>query len=318
MVPGGYENLGITYSAGTFTVCAADLSALSATNPGVVYLPSQVTPGTVIRHLITANQTFIDDAGASTILNNLFGYVTSVAIVTDVPFFIYCNVTTTDTTPIFGLCRVPGKKYGAATANIGMPSTANADVQTSMFMFSDVTAASYNLSPCVMVGSIRMRMSASDDWTVQALTRWDGIGQFQESTQFSTPTGQFGANASTITIANAGTAPVFTTTSTLYTVTPDGFVTYLLVLNGDAGTDGSGAVSGLVTIPFKVKSSVSYTIACALIRAAAGNYIANGVEIVTNQNYIQFWDGATVPLTWGAFTNGARYISCSLTYKIDY
>ena len=61
-----------------------------------------------------------------------------------------------------------------------------------------------------------MQMSASDDWTVQAISNGDltgpdeGIGKYFVGHPFSVPTGQFGADSGTLTIPNGGTAPVFT------------------------------------------------------------------------------------------------------------
>ena len=66
-------NLGITYSGSTFSVTSANGSALSAGNPGTVIINSGATAGLVSAISVTANQTFIDDTGASTIVGNTFG-----------------------------------------------------------------------------------------------------------------------------------------------------------------------------------------------------------------------------------------------------
>ena len=85
----GFANLGITLSAGTFSITAANGSALSSTNRGYISLRSTLTPGTIVTIPVTANQTFIDDSGASTIIGNLFGLPTGVAYQEDIPFAIY-------------------------------------------------------------------------------------------------------------------------------------------------------------------------------------------------------------------------------------
>ena len=120
--PTGVDNLGIAYSSGTFTVLSNDGTNLSASNPAYVTMPNASTPGLLTTYTITANQSFEDDAGTSDIIDNLFGFTTSVAITDDVPFFLYASSDGTDVT--FGISRVPNLKVAPGASNIGTPSSA--------------------------------------------------------------------------------------------------------------------------------------------------------------------------------------------------
>jgi len=88
-----------------------------------------------------------------------------------------------------------------------------------------------------------MRMSASDDWTVQTLSNSDGIGQFQEGVQFAMPAGQFGNASGKYFQNNGGSAPAFTTS---------GFVYYIFMTNKieyyQAFVNCNSAGTGVVTL----------------------------------------------------------------------
>lgn len=206
----GWSNLGVSYSAGTFTVRGADAD-LSATNPASVTFQSKSTPGELVTVQVTANQDFIDDAGASEIIGNLFGLTTSIAYDEDMPFFIYAVINDDEDAVAFGISRSPIMQTSSGSAAIGTPAAANADGQGSIFLFNSVTVTEYDNNPVVLLGSIRMQMSASDDWTVQTLTKFDGIGQFQLQRIFTGVEGQFGADASSFfsDSAGTGTQPTF-------------------------------------------------------------------------------------------------------------
>ena len=317
-------NIGCSYNAGTgvFTIHDWQGTALSATNPGFVRFASKTTPGYVRYISVEASQSFIDDAGASEIVGNLFGLTTGRACTVDVPFYIYAVMDDTEASVAFMLSRVPGRTSSPASGSIGMPSSAVADTQPTFFSIDNVTAASYDSNPCVCIGSIRMRMSASDDWTVQALGNADGIGRFNESTLFSVPAGHFGADASSQFKANGGTVPVFSSTTFTYSLSRTGQVKIYFECSGDGGTDGSGAVSAAFIVPLyptssSLASSVGGVVSCAGL--SAGAYLVTKAIISYDDTFFYIiYNGAAygARLQWGDFTNGQRTVVLGGSYTI--
>jgi hypothetical protein len=174
-------NLGITYSAGTFTIHGAEGTALSTPsetngNPGFIRFQDKTTPGLVKYISVNANQNFIDDAGASEIIGNLFGFPTGVAVTTDQDFYIYAVSNDAMNAVAFMISRLSGCKVSPAAAKIGAPDDPVADTIDCFFAFDNLDETLYDANPAVCIGKIRMRMSTSDDWTVQALSNLDGIG----------------------------------------------------------------------------------------------------------------------------------------------
>lgn len=312
------HNLGITYAAGTLTVCSASQAALSATNPGYITLQSK-TAGKLISVAVTANQDFIDDVGASQIIGNLFGMPTGVAYASDIPFYLYAILKEDESAVAFAISRVPNITSSPAVAKLGRPSDATADTQGSMFIFEDITLADYDLNPVLLIGSFRMQMSVADDWTVSALNfSFDGIGRYQESNTFVVLPGTFGASANTHIKANGGTAPVFTSATHRYYIYPDGAVWHEIYLTGDGGTDGAGAVAAYI-------SNVIIPSQTALYAPAGTAYkytVAAGASTVVNVIY-----DTTAPAGWfmhlpigdavmnGDFSNGARIVGTILNYR---
>ena len=253
-----WENLGISLDTGTFSICQANGSALSANDAGYVTIPSKAAPGRQIVYRITANQTFIDDSGASTIIGNLFGLTTGIAYAQDLPFYIYAVSNDAATAVSFMISRVPHRTIAPVSANIGKTGSAVADTQGSFFAFDNPTVTDYDGNPCVCIGAIRMRMSASDDWTVQALSdgtsssganlQADGIGCFHEGTKFQVATGQFGAASGSFFTDNGGTAPAWTSQSLSYQIDVTGKVRY--AMSGVTSSAGAGAVTATLVTPF--------------------------------------------------------------------
>lgn len=319
-----YDNLRITYSSSTFTITGADGNPLNSGNPSVIIMPSKATPGSFTKYLVTADQSFIDDGGASQITGALFGFTTSVAITVDVPFFIYAVANDAEDTISFMISRVQHMRTSPASANIGTTaSPTSASTQNSFFALGGITTTSYDSNPCICIGSFRMRMSSSNDWTVQALSNSDGIDQFQVGTEFDMPQGQFGANSGTWTIPNGGTAPVFSTNSGSvykFIAARSSTINHVFSMFGDGGTDGSGAVNARVSSPF-INSGNWDTRAAGVLRIAA----AAGVGDVQGQilpvsaaNAIEFRTAAAAGTTvlWSAFGNGNRALIGSYVMNI--
>lgn len=324
--PNYIKNIGINYNSGTgvFSVLGADGSSLSSTNKGYVTMQSSVTPGTYITYELTANQSFIDDVGSSDIIGELFGFTTSVAISVDVPFFIYLVANDAEDTPIIMISRIPGRTLTPASTFIAVPGTpAASNNQSNFFAFSNITTTSYDNNSCTCIGSFRMQMSASDDWTVQTLSLTtngdgDGIGRYNSGRQFTIPSGQLGADSGAWTYANGGTAPSFSTPNnpSYYFLSPNSqMIEINYFMTGDGGTDGSGAVAARFLIPFMGKQNIfsgsahvqtpSYSNLCRMACVATSTYFT-----------LQRPTTSATSITWADFTNGNREMYTSFIYSI--
>lgn len=252
-IPGAAINLGIAYNAGTgvFTVQGQDGTALSATNPAYVTLPSKTTPGRLVRYTITANQTFIDDNGASQIIGNLFGVTTGVAYASAAPFFIYAVSNDAQNTIAFMISRYPNATTSPVNTKIGKVGSAIADTQGSMFSLANITVTDYDQNPCLSIGSFRMTMTTSNDWTVQTLNNSDGIGKFQEGIQFAVPAGQFGNASGKYFQNNGGVAPGFTTSGFVYYIMMDNKIEYYQAFV-NCNVAGTGIVTLGQSMPFNI------------------------------------------------------------------
>ena len=246
-------NLGITYSGSLLSIAGSDGTALSATNPGYVILSDKSSPGLKKIFTVTANQGFIDATGASEIINNLFGLNTSVAYGQDLPFFSYAVSNDAMDAVAFMISRVPNRQVSPAIANIGAPDDAVADTPGSFFSFDNIDETLYDENPCAAIGSFRMRMSAADDWTVQALNDYDGIGRWNEQ-WFTMVTGQFGATAGKYFADNGGTGPVWNTNNYVWTINKSGLLTIAALFQTNSIV-GAGAVAAFMSSPYIGKNS---------------------------------------------------------------
>jgi len=316
----GWTNLGISYSAGVFTVQGADGTALSASNPAYVTLQSKANPGRVVTVPVIANQTFQDDAHASSqIVDNLFGFTTSVAITENVPFYLYACLNDSENAIAFGTSRVPHRTVAPATANIGTPSTANADLQSSIFIFNDVTIGDYDENPVLVIGAFRMRMSNSDDWTVQTLTTQDGVGNFLEDVKFTCPLGQFGADSGTYNIPNGGSPDAWGDYRNHYYIYKNGNVKILMFLQVN-NTSCTGAFDARFSMIFKsIGGTHEGDLGSGYHWIASGNNVIN-VPVFTQSGYLlikKIGAASNTYMQWQDFTGaGSTAINCFGTYKI--
>lgn len=313
---GWTSNLGITYSSSTLSVSGAT-AALSSTNPGYVCLQSKATPGRLQVYKITADQGFVDDGGSSEITGNLFGATTGIAWASDVPFFIYAVANDSENAIAFMISRDPRASVSPAAANIGAPDDPVADAESDFFSFDSLDETVYDANPCCAIGAVRMQMSSSDDWTVQTLSNKDGIGKFHESTKFTFPKGHYGAsNTNTHLKDNSGSAPDFTTEDYYYYIRRDGSVRIEVYYNGDAGSDGSGSVTTLLSVPYLLDTSVQVfgEIASTLASAWGGGGRFHHIQVSAN-NSLSFVDESGNPMQNVDFGNGSRYLRFHLTYQ---
>lgn len=251
LLGGDAENIGIAYNSGTgvFTVQGGDGNALSATNPGYINIQSKSVPGKQIKVAVTANQSFIDDVGSSEIIGNLFGLTTGVAATNVIPFFIYAVLNDSENAIAFMISRYPNTRISPVNTKIGKSGSAVADTQGSFFSLANITVTDYDSNPCLSIGSFRMTMSASDDWTVSTLTFSDGIGCFQESTSFTWGSGLWGAASGKYFKSNGGTAPTFSSNNLSYFVDRTNFIKNYAVFN-NCTVSGVGAVNLQYAMPY--------------------------------------------------------------------
>jgi len=317
----GISNLGISYNGGTgvFTVLDHSGSSLSSTNPAYVTIQSKTTPGISKTIAITANQDFIDDTGASEIIGNLFGLPTGVAYTEDIPFYLYGILNDAEDTIKFAICRIPNRNTSPATANLGCPGTANADTQGSMFIFDSVTLGDYDTNPCICLGSIRMRMSASDDWTVQTLASGDGIGNFNEYSVFQVPLGSFGAASGSFIKANGGTAPQFSTNLFTYNIDRLGRVQQSFYMNADGGADGAGAVVTYMCAPLIPAETQQVPDSICLLIYSNSTVLTSGYSFYDSGGISgwRFNSVAVLNITNALFTAGGRQISGKLFFLLS-
>lgn len=271
---GDTVNLGVKLTGGTFGIGSAEGAALSASNIGKVGVAGD--DGEVKTFDITANQSFIDDAGASQIIGEQFGVTTGVAWANPRPFYIYAvNGDGTDAGLIFAISPNPSAASSPATTNIGYhgnPAATPSDVNFFFLTGVDVTAT-HDDKPCALVGCLRMTMTTLDDWTIQVISDSDGINpRPYVGTEFTFPKGQMGSRA----LYNFGDAnsPTWATAANItyyYKIGLDGQV-YVTMSTEAAGnvTNGTGTTAIDLFLPYAITKSG------ATSRLVIGTYDASG------------------------------------------
>lgn len=256
-------NLGIAYSAGTFTVQGAT-AALSASNPAYVTFQDPSTPGLLKTITVTANQTFTDGTGnldtwqCGVPPTNTADGSASSDWAQDMPFFLYAVLGTANDVA-FMIARNPCASTSPAAANISKTGTILNVDQTDMFSLLGGTIANYASRPCVCLGSFRMRNVVTGGnirYTVQSLSVNDGIGKFQEGIAFTFPAGVNNNYPSRYFSNGFGTLPVFGTNTFYYSINRSGLVTISINLIG-CTTSGVGATSTKMALPYANFGSLS-------------------------------------------------------------
>ncbi len=281
----GVSNLGFSYDVGTgvFTVHGFDGTALSAGNPASIWMQDFTTSSHLQEYTVTANQSFIDDNGASEIIDNTFGSTVGTAWGTDCPFFLYA-VANSDTGGngepeiAFMISRVPHATFGPSVGLIGAPDDAVADKEYAFWSFDNITEADYVSQPALCIGSFTMRKSASDDWIVQALGVNDGIGQFNDRHSFVMPILQNGATNRYLSSSTGGdTKPEFSTDGYAYWISRDGVIRMIY------GTT-SVTVSGVGTGDLRIHLPMSANLDSSPFHNGTLAYVNASVNWVTCQN----------------------------------
>lgn len=329
VVPGWISNLGLTLSSGRLTITDAAGSALSASNYGYVACPG-ATAGTLVSLKATAGGILNDASNASPSMTTYeWGIGTTTNWASAMPFFLYAvnrndtAINGSDGNSCFAITRNPAMATTPSSANsIGdtdaVPAT---DDQLGVILLGSYTQANYVSLPCQLIGAIRMTYAtATHDWTISALGNNDGFGATQLAKTFATlwtfPQAQNGGATGTYFKNNGGTAPTFTTNYFVYRIDALGNVRCDLNIADDGGTDGAGAVSAQVSLPY-AKYSYGYTTSHDIL---AVNSVGSG------KIFVKAWiaDASTsavisssddTAVTNAAFSNGDRYLIGPINYK---
>jgi hypothetical protein len=183
-----------------------------------------------------------------------------------------------------------------------------------MFLFSSVTVTEYDSNPVLIVGSIRMTMSALDDWTVQTLAITDGIGNYNENQVFGVNPGQYSAASGKFFADNGGTAPHDTAGGYVYTVNRTGRVKCALAFPS-VTTAGVGAVTLRLSLPFvSVNGGAGIN---GYIIVGGGYASINGDLTAGSQlaTYLVYVAAATAGLMQNATLSIGSSMSLSLEYN---
>jgi hypothetical protein len=289
----GVQNLGITATASTFTVCSANGTALSSTNQGFVTLQDKNNPGLLKSYAITANQTFTYGTGGS-ISNNRFGFTVDIDYAQDFPFWLYAVSNDAENAINFMVARVPHANVSPASASIGKSGSVVNVGQGDFFALGNPTVTDYDGNPCMNIGSFRMRKSGTTNnyWDVQSLSTTDGINNFQEGIQFQVPTGAFGNVSGKYFNSTAGTEPSSATQEMSFWLTRTGLISLNFVLWNISTAGTSGLVSLQQRIPYKFYNNTSDVWAgpafCYELGAGPTAPTAGNLQCNTNSNVVAF------------------------------
>ena len=319
-------NLGMSYSSPTYTVHGSDGTALSATNPAWVVMPSNQTFGEKILFAVTSNYSFDDDSGTSDLTGNLWGTTTAVAWNQDIPFTFYWVINDAGTAITPMIARNPVAV--AAPATIGKPSSAIADAEPDFWAIDDgITVGDYDGNPCVATGVFRMRKNdaANDDWTVQALDAGDGFGRTAFARKFIFAINQNGATARYQSSSNGGdTLPTFNSDGYGYMFTSDGFV-YIYYNTTNVNNTPAGTGDYRLHVPVQIRDASWYLnlggMAWTDVSLGAGSKVNGAIhaaslpaQYVTIQSYTNFGVASTIA-TPATFANGDGNFSFNFRYR---
>lgn len=310
--PGTVLNGSITVSGSTLTIKSGDGStALSAGNPLYASINS-TTSGVTKVVTFTANVAVTFGATSDTD-GNLFG-LTDLNWANSMPMFL--GIIYDGATPYFCISRLPMYQSGSAAGSLCQLGDTDGDGdQDVMILTTGLTLANWVSKPITQVGWFNATYATTNSaWTFSVDSN-TGFNDRCFSTPFNFPVAQMGAATSTYIYTNAGTAPIFTTNNYYYVMDKRGRVTCDLYLNGDGGTDGAGAVTTLIALPYKI-----YTPAASMVldqsvgSVNSASTLSSGAPLIlrftdggSNASFIYASAAATLTLiTNAAFSNGAR------------
>lgn len=325
----GVYNIGFDYNSGTgtFSITSDDGTALSSSNPGyvVIWTRESTDPGKLVTIPITANVSFLDAAsGSSEIVNNLFGLTTGLAYGRDLPFAVKAVLSDDETSVAWCLSRNIFGLTSPAAANIGAPDDAVANAQNDYWSFDNLDETLFESNPALNVGTIYMRMSASDDWTVQGLYSSSSGSNYPSNSLYETLSnnwrsveGHFGAASGSLMKDNSGTAPTFTVSELRYQYAGPQTLRVAFHMSGNTATDGAGAVTSQIAVPYSmatISTSQSIIVGSGYLSCPAytGIVVFEALANTTNLqildingNYVQNQD----------FSDGSRTLSGEVIYR---
>lgn len=321
---GFHTNCGFSNSGTTWTLAGYDGTALSATNPCVIAVRSNTAGRTALAYF-TANVTFTHGATSDTD-GNLFG-IADANWANTMPFFL--GVVYDGTTPYVTISRLPYKVTGAAATAFCQKTDTDCDAQLDvMILTTGLTLANWVNLPITQVGWFNMTYATTGSAWTAAVAEPNGFNEEYTKIPFSMPLAQNGAASGTYFLANAGTAPVFTTQAQDYYISPSGQIHDFFNNDADGGTDGSGAVTTQMSIPFTMSPTAATTnpiVAVAYILSVGqGTAMPATIQIVVGNTYINFFGQANTAgalqntlYTYknDAFTNGGRTVLGSFFYE---
>jgi hypothetical protein len=331
------SNLGIVLSGGILTITDTEGNSLSEDNPGQVFMYVNGLPVTI---QVTVSQQFkAYGSGASVVENVPLGVTSGVNWGEDMPFFInLVNISNSDVDGVDGhssffisrysICSGRDNSTISAVGLIGCTGSPPSYVGVTpnspfaMMLLGTYTKATYVFKPAITIGCFRMTWSASTtDWTILDFesdgtwVRMEGLGlntlQNFAGITWSVPSGQCGAAANSLVLPNGGTAPTFSSVTGQYQLTLDGTTNYRVLLSGDGGTAGAGAVSTFIGFSSTIFPSSVFTYGSGYLTLPTGTYPL----IVTGDdnggfNLKYFSTISTLnQVTNSLFTNGSREIS---------
>ncbi len=316
------ENIALVYGAANdMRLTGANGSIFSASNVGKVLIPSTAGARTLIVLDVTTNtHYFIDDVGTSDIIGEEFGVTAGVVWGEERPFYLYaCNLNDTSASVKFAISPNPCAIAVPAAANCGYHGNPAATPSDNNFFFlSETTCAAYAAHPCALIGCLRMTMSAADDWTV--VTDAQGFETGINPNPFfgywyTMPVSQMGATATKYMKDHAGTAPMFTNNYYRYKLGRDGYVDAEIYLDADVGTDGAGAVTAQIALPYLYQNTIfNGIIGCGFSIDATPVTVNVVAQAIANSTSCELVND-TVVLTNASYVNGARTISLKLRYQ---
>lgn len=307
---GQLTNCGMSVSGSTFTISGYDGTSLSSTNPCVIAVKSN-TAGRVALARFTSDVTFTFGSSSDTD-GNLFG-ITDANWSNTMPFFI--GVIYDGSTPYFTISRVPHVVSGSASADLCQKGDTDCDAQADvMILSSGLTLSSFTSLPITQVGWFDMTYATSGGAWTSAITSKNGFNDNFETVKFTFPTGQKAAATGTFILNNGGTAPIFSENYYFYWINSSGMVTVSLYLDGDAGTDGSGAVVSYLATPYLVAN----TNIIISTNSFLYNYVATSglgmFQLAGNDDRVLLYTNGTNALINSNFSNGSRHLAGSFTY----
>jgi len=299
------QNLGMTYSAGTFKITDISGNTLSSTNPAYVSIPSSANPGQILSIKIVQPYQILDYNSGSSQFAGWYPYqYTGNNWNQDRPFFLYAILNSTPASaPAFGISLNPTCTSAPSSGLINTSASIVSQAPNSFFLLdintgtpTAPTVANYAGNPCVLVGSFRMQTgnASTNDWAIQTLGNTDGIGLFQQGIYFTMPQGVMNAVANSFFLPNGGTAPSNASNRTyIYKIDLTGMVYVLMNYTGNANA-GAGSVTTNLSTPYPGINSFTPCGVGILVNPSGFNqiwpcYVNTGdTRFTTPGNTIQF------------------------------